>query len=407
MDKKGEKRVPELRFKGFTDDWEQRKLGEVATGFEYGLNAKATKYDGVNKYLRITDIDDSTRLFSQSDLTSPEKISDIHAKYLLDNGDILFARTGASVGKSYRYDITDGKVYFAGFLIRISINSKNDTEFIFQKTLTAEYNNFVKVTSMRSGQPGINAREYSKFQFQVPKLKEQRKIGAFFKYLDKTITLHQRKLENIKELKLSYLQRLIPKKGNNESLSKFTQFPNSWTKVKLKECFKERKERSGEGELLAVTINSGVLKADSLDRKDNSSKDKSNYKVVKIGDIAYNSMRMWQGASGLSEFEGIVSPAYTVLIPNESKVDALFISYLFKTENMIQKFQANSQGLTSDTWNLKFPMLKNISIILPPLNEQKHIGKFLEQVDKNISIYENKINKLLDIKKSYLSKMFV
>lgn len=330
-------------------------------------------------------------------------------KSILSKGsEVIIPSSGESAQDISRASVVNiPNVILGGDLNIITLKGSLEPEFLALNITNGASKK--KIMRLAQGKSVVHIRNNDLKNVPVfhPSKNEQSRISDFIISIEKNITLHQRKLENIKELKLSYLQRLIPKKGNNESLSKFTQFPNSWTKVKLKECFKERKERSGEGELLAVTINSGVLKADSLDRKDNSSKDKSNYKVVKIGDIAYNSMRMWQGASGLSEFEGIVSPAYTVLIPNESKVDALFISYLFKTENMIQKFQANSQGLTSDTWNLKFPMLKNISIILPPLNEQKHIGKFLEQVDKNISIYENKINKLLDIKKSYLSKMFV
>lgn len=376
--------------------------------FSNGINASKDKYGSGRSMISVMDILSEGTIKYSSIINSVDVSNVIEAKNKVERGDLVFVRSSEvieEVGWSKAYLETEYCLH-SGFTIR----GKKEKEFsslFVENSLNKKNRKQIERKAGGSTRYNVSQKILKTLTINLPSVEEQQQVANFIKNIDKIIALHQRKLENIKELKLSYLQRLIPKKGNNESLSKFTQFPNSWTKVKLKECFKERKERSGEGELLAVTINSGVLKADSLDRKDNSSKDKSNYKVVKIGDIAYNSMRMWQGASGLSEFEGIVSPAYTVLIPNESKVDALFISYLFKTENMIQKFQANSQGLTSDTWNLKFPMLKNISIILPPLNEQKHIGKFLEQVDKNISIYENKINKLLDIKKSYLSKMFV
>ncbi len=141
---------------------------------------------------------------------------------------------------------------------------------------------------------------------------------------------------------------------------RFPGFTDDWEQRKLVNCFKERTERCAEGELIAVTINSGVVKASDLNRNNNSSEDKSHYKVVKKNDIAYNTMRMWQGASGYSKYDGILSPAYTVAIPN-SEIDSVFFSYMFKRNDLIHEFKINSQGLTSDTWNLKFQMFSNSS----------------------------------------------
>ena len=184
---------PEIRFKGFTDAWEQRKLGEISESFEYGLNAAATEYDGKHKYIRITDIDDSTHLFLQDDLTSPDIDFSTADDYLLQEGDVLFARTGASVGKTYIYRRSDGDLYFAGFLIRAKIKSDYDADFVFQNTLTDSYDSYIRITSQRSGQPGVNAQEYANFALSVPSLAEQKKIGAYFSHLDSLITLHQRK----------------------------------------------------------------------------------------------------------------------------------------------------------------------------------------------------------------------
>ena len=174
------------------DAWEQRKLGDLAESFEYGLNAAATEYDGENKYIRITDIDDETRKFKTDALTTPDTDLSIAENYKLQDGDILFARTGASVGKTYRYNAKDGLVYYAGFLIRARIKSEFDSEFIFQNTLTSAYNNFILVTSQRSGQPGVNAQEYASFKIMTPSEEEQAEIGNFFSTLDRTITFHQR-----------------------------------------------------------------------------------------------------------------------------------------------------------------------------------------------------------------------
>lgn len=172
--------------------WEQRKLGEIAESFQYGLNAAAKKYDGQNKYIRITDIDDSSHEFLQSNLTSPDTDLSQADNYKLTGGDILFARTGASVGKTYLYKPTDGLVYYAGFLIRIKLLKKYDPEFVFQNTLTSTYRRFIQITSQRSGQPGVNAQEYAEYSLIIPSFKEQQEIGKFFANLDNFITLHQR-----------------------------------------------------------------------------------------------------------------------------------------------------------------------------------------------------------------------
>lgn len=201
--------VPELRFNGFTDAWEQRKLGDVSESFEYGLNASAKEYDGLHKYIRITDIDESSRNFNQECLTSPDIDFSTADTYILKTGDLLFARTGASVGKSYLYHECDGFVYYAGFLIRARLKNEYNAEFVFQYTLTGQYNKYIQVMSQRSGQPGVNAEEYSKFSLSIPNLKEQKVIGDFFSKIDNTITLHQRKLETIIEIKKNLLKNMF------------------------------------------------------------------------------------------------------------------------------------------------------------------------------------------------------
>ena len=206
---KENEQFPELRFPNFTDAWEQRKLGEVVNTFEYGLNVEAKAFDGINKYIRITDIDDESRTFLQKDLTSPNIDIQKVLEYKLVLGDILFARTGASVGKTYLFDKKDGSLYFAGFLIRANIKESFNANFIFQNTLTKNFDNFVSITSQRSGQPGINAKEYASFEFLCPSLAEQTTIGNFFKQLDDTIALHQREVEKYKKIKQAYLEKMF------------------------------------------------------------------------------------------------------------------------------------------------------------------------------------------------------
>ena len=186
---------------------------------------------------------------------------------------------------------------------------------------------------------------------------------------------------------------------------RFPGFTDAWEQRKLGEVFSERSERSGDGDLISVTINSGVVRFEDLDRKDNSSEDKSNYKVVKIGDIAYNSMRMWQGASGYSPYNGILSPAYTVIVPN-SGYYSKFFAFDFKRFDRIQIFKSNSQGLTSDTWNLKYPALSLIKVLSPEMEEQIAIADFLTKFDTLISLHQRKLDNVKMLKKSLLQKLF-
>ena len=201
--------VPEIRLDGFEGEWEKVKLKDVTESIEYGLNASAKEFDGENKYIRITDIDDVSRKFKEDSLTSPDINVSECDNYLLCEKDILFARTGASVGKTYLYDKKDGKVYFAGFLIRARIKDKFDSKFIFQNTLTDRFTQYVKVTSQRSGQPGVNGKEYGEYELYLPKYEEQQAIGTYFSNLDNLINSYQEKISQLEILKKKLLQDMF------------------------------------------------------------------------------------------------------------------------------------------------------------------------------------------------------
>ena len=202
----------EIRFKA--DDgsefgeWEERKLSEISQKAMYGMNAAATEYDGINKYLRITDICEFSNSFKKDNLTSPN--AELFDRYKLQLGDLLFARTGASVGKSYLYREDDGITYFAGFLIKFSLNTNLVIPyFIFLQTLTKEFCQWVVTNSMRSGQPGINAEEYSSYIFKVPCLEEQTKIANFLSSIDQKIEVVAQQIEQAKTWKKGLLQQMF------------------------------------------------------------------------------------------------------------------------------------------------------------------------------------------------------
>ncbi len=187
---------------------------------------------------------------------------------------------------------------------------------------------------------------------------------------------------------------------------RFAGFADAWEQRKVGDCFSERVESDPNGELISATISSGIKKFSELGRHDNSNDDKSKYKKVVIGDIAYNSMRMWQGASGYSPYNGIVSPAYTVITPFSS-IDSKFFAYMFKREDMIHTFQVRSQGITSDNWNLKFPALSEIEVTLPvDINEQKAISTYLTALDDLITLHQRELEKINELKRGLLQKLF-
>jgi type I restriction enzyme, S subunit len=189
-------------------EWEDKKLGDVSQNAMYGMNAASTEYDGVTKYIRITDIDQGSNQFRPDPVTSPDQPAE--DKYKLQRGDIVFARTGASVGKSYLYDEADGNLAFAGFLIRFSIcEDIANPCFVFLQTLSENYWRWVKVNSMRSGQPGINAEEYKTFTFDMPSLPEQTKIANFLTALDRKIESVSQQITHTQTFKRGLLQQMF------------------------------------------------------------------------------------------------------------------------------------------------------------------------------------------------------
>ena len=157
--------------------------------------------------------------------------------------------------------------------------------------------------------------------------------------------------------------------------------------------------------LLSVTMNDGVIPRSEIEGKDNSSADKSNYKVVLMGDMVYNSMRMWQGANGISPYDGIVSPAYTVLMPKIPISNGYFAA-LFKSPNLINEFRKNSQGMTSDTWNLKYPQIETIKVHIPPLSEQNRVADMLGTLERRIAKQAQLVENLKKYKRGVFETVF-
>lgn len=189
--------VPALRFPGFTDEWKKCKFGDIATGFDYGMNAAAKPYDGQNKYIRITDIDEASSTYNNEDVVSPD--GTLSENYVVNERDILLARTGASTGKSYLYRKSDGKLYYAGFLIRANV-AEHNPYFVFSQLHTHRYWRWVSIMSARSGQPGINSQEYASFPIFTTTLIEENKISTLLSLIDERIATQNKIIEKLETL---------------------------------------------------------------------------------------------------------------------------------------------------------------------------------------------------------------
>ena len=371
----GEILQPKLRFKGFTDPWQQRKLGELLQ----------VRNGASQKQVEVAD-----------------------GKYpiLATGGEIgrtntpIYCRESVLIGRKGTIDkpvYMNTPFWTVDTLFYTELADEVNGRFVYAMFQTIPWKRFDTST----GVPSLTSSTIHAIKKFTPvKLTEQIRIGEFFRVLDDLIAAAKKKADLLKLRKRYYLQAIFSQQ------SRFKGFTGPWQQRKLGELFKERSERSNQGELISVTITNGVVPASSLERKDNSSEDKSNYKQVKTGDIAYNTMRMWQGASGVSPYSGILSPAYTVLIPS-AEVSSSFFAQMFKLVRMLHLFQRYSQGLTSDTWNLKYPLLSEIRVTIPSLAEQERISEFLVLNDELTALVKKKAEDLQKIKSYYLQQLFV
>ena len=415
MTMRNKKNVPDIRFKGFLEKWIPVTLGELSEPLEYGLNAAATIYDGVNKYIRITDIDDSTHLLNCTGLTSPNVNLSLSSRYQLKNGDVLFARTGASVGKSYHYKETDGVVYYAGFLIRAHIKPSINSEFIFQRTLTKEYDKYVKITSQRSGQPGINAQEYSSWILTIPtSLDEQQTIGSYFQNIDKLINTSQKKLNKLKNIKKACLDKMFPQKGSNIPRLRFKGFTEEWEETTIKDIANDfygggtprtSIEKYWDGIIPWIQTSDlkegqifGVVPLKYI--SDSGVKDSAT-KLVPENSIAIIT-RVGVGKLSLIPFKYTTSQDFLSI--SKLKIDEYFAAYSLhrKMQTVLKEVQGTSiKGITKEE-------LLSKKIDTPTkTDEQNAIGKFFINIDDLIAKTEQQLNKLKNIKKACLNKMFV
>lgn len=400
--------VPELRFPEFQGEWERKALGDFMT-FKNGVNAGKEQYGSGAKFINVLDIIAAGPIFYDRIIGRVELSERELEKNDVQYGDILFQRsseTREEVGQSNIYLDPEKVATFGGFVIRGRPVQDLDPRFFDGLLRTDAVRQDMTNRSGGSTRFNIGQESLARVAVTVPyDIAEQQKIADFLGTADAKLDAQRWRKSGLEAFKSGLMQRLFSQE------LRFTrddgsEFPE-WERVHLGRVFRERSERGRQDiELLSVTMDRGVVKASDIGREDGASADTGNYKFVAVNDIAYNSMRMWQGASGLSKYDGIVSPAYTVISPVADQVP-LYWGYRFKAQDLIFKFRQFSQGLTSDTWNLKYPALSAIPIEVPHPDEQRKIAAALSAMDAKIAAVADQINHMETFKKGLLQQMFV
>jgi type I restriction enzyme S subunit len=239
--------------------------------------------------------------------------------------------------------------------------------------------------------------DWMKRSLAMPSLAEQQKIAEILSAQDTLIALKEKLIKEKKRQKKALMQQLLTGK------KRLPGFSSAWVDVKLGDVFAERVETNCQDlELIFVTGTNGVVPRSTIETIDTSSEDKSKYLKICKGDIGYNTMRMWQGVSALSEYEGIVSPAYTILIPNP-EISAKYFSYLFKMHAVIFLFYRFSQGIVDDTRSLKYYEFTKLHLTVPSdKKEQEAIADILTVADKEIEILKKDLDQEKQKKKALM-----
>lgn len=418
-------KIPKIRFMNFNDKWKYKILGEISSSIEYGLNASAKDFDGIHKYLRITDIDDSSRLFLADKLSSPDVdfTEGDYENYKLQINDLLFARTGASVGKTYLYRESDGEVYYAGFLIRARLCDSYDGNFVFQQTLTDKYKQFIEITSQRSGQPGINGKEYGSWKIGMTSYSEQSAIGSLFRTLDDLLASYKDNLANYQSLKATMLSKMFPKAGQIVPEIRLEGFEGDWRIVKLGDVLSGLKSGLSR-ELSNDDIGLPVIRANNisdgnlnLDRdikywfkEDPKGANTANY-FVKKNDILVNfiNSEAKMGTAAIVSREPDRETIYTTNILKLT-VKEDYYPYFIYLMTFVQSYQNYIKSITKPAVNqASFTTVdfKKYEFLCPAFQEQQAIGAYFSNLDNLISAHQEKISQLETLKKKLLQDMFI
>ncbi len=396
IDDSVKKKVPELRFSGFTDDWEERKLGEIGS-FKNGMNFGKDAMGHGSPFVNLQNIfgknivDDTTLELAES--TEKQKV-----EYSLIKGDVLFIRSSvkpSGVGEAALVDSNLPDTTYSGFIIRFRPKIDIDNNFKRFAFGTKYVRNQIMARATSSANTNINQDSLSLIQVGLPNLKEQEKIGSFFKQLDATIALHQRKLDLLKEQKKGYLQKMFPKNGAKVPELRFAGFADDWEERKLGDITK---------------ISTGKLDANAMVENGKYDFYTSGIKKYRIDVAAFEGPSITIAGNGATVgymhlADNKFNAYQRTYVLQEFLVDRSFI--FSEIGNKLPK-KIKQEARTGNIPYIVMDMLTELKLLIPQNNsEQQKIGSFFKQLDDTIDLHQRKLDLLKEQKKGFLQKMFV
>ena len=408
---------PAIRFKGFTDAWEQRKLSEIA--------GKVTEKNTALQYVETLTNSAEFGIISQRDFFDHDisKLGSLDGYYIVRNEDFVYnprISTSAPVGPINRNKL--GRTGVMSPLYTVFRPHDIDTTYLehfFKCGYWYSFMNFNGDSGARSDRFSIKDDVFFQMPIPVPHIEEQRKIGLFLTQLDHLITLHQRKYDKLQVLKKAMLEKMFPKNGSSVPEIRFKGFTDAWEQRKLGEVVERitRKNEYLESTLpLTISAQYGLINQNEFFDKRIASKDVSGYFLVRNGEFAYNkstsSDAPWGAIKRLDRYEsGVLSTLYIVFkISDERKTSSDYIVTYYNTDLWHKGIQAiaaegaRNHGLLNvapaDFFETNLTMPKDYA-------EQQQIGSFFQQLDHLITLHQRELEKLQNIKKSMLEKMFV
>ncbi|CZQ89437.1 restriction endonuclease subunit S [Trichococcus ilyis] len=398
------KKNPSIRFNGFTDTWEQRKLSEISESYSGGTPSVSNRsyYGGSIPFIRSGEITSkNTELY-----ITEEGLNSSSAK-LVEEGDILYALYGATSGEVGISQI-NGAINQAILAIKPKI--EYDSNFIMQ-WLRRQKNSIIS-TYLQGGQGNLSGAIVKDLTLAVPiENEEQTKIGTFFKHLDDTIALHQRQLDNFKELKKAMLQKMFPQNGEKVPEVRFEGFTEGWEQRKLGEWivpYAEKTNRNNQYPVLTSSRRGIFLQTDYYNGNQIASEDNTGYNIVPRGYFTYRHMSDDEifkfNINDIVDY-GIVSTLYPVFTTKQG-LDSDFLQYQLNNGGEFRSYATLQKQGGSRTY-MYLSKLENLKLTIPELQEQIKISNFFNQLDQSINLHQQKVNDYQQIKKAMLQKMFV
>ncbi|EGP5135279.1 restriction endonuclease subunit S [Enterococcus faecium] len=397
--------LPEIRFPEFTDEWEQRKLGDESDVRD-GTHDSPKYYDKGYPLVTSKNLKDFGLDLSNVSFISDEDFEVINKRSKVDIGDILFGMIG-TIGNPVLVDRADFAIKNVAL---IKEQKKILNSFLIQILKSPVFDKYIKNENAGGTQKFLSLSKVRDFNFLCPNIDEQNCISAFFKKLDDTIALHQRKLDLLKETKKGFLQKMFPKNGAKVPEIRFPGFTEDWEQRKFGLLFEKNLEKNKNSEFDAsrtISIATMHFKEEGNGAAESSL---ATYKVLRVGDIAYEGHTSKQFAFGrfvLNDIgDGIMSPRFTTLRPTSERPISFWKQYIHYEPIMRHLLVRSTKNGTMMN-ELVIPDLEKESLLVPSESEQKQIGAFFDKLDETITLHQRKLDLLKETKKGFLQKMFV